>query len=143
MRRNVLGGSLVLLVGITFLAALPATADAQYRCAVAIEIKGKPVLQAQIRDVERPPTDELWDLLKSLSFSPTKDGKDLPDPTTNEQTTLKGDLRVTINGAGNVELTELRLVRNKLSTSAWVIAPADVTRILKMRKTAEDKQPKK
>src|ERR1019366_10363503 len=100
-------------------AALPSNADAQYRCAVAVEIKEKAVLQGQIRDVERPPTDQLWELLRTLSFSPTKEGRELPDLNAVEQATLKGKLRVAVNGAGDVELTELHLVRNKFNNSAW------------------------
>lgn len=132
---------LLALLAIVCVAAVPGTASAQYNCAVAIELKGKEILNGQIRDVERPPTDQLWDHLRTLSFSPTANAKDLPDPKTVEKTTLKGELRVKIDGAGNVELSELNLVRNKRNTSAWVIAPEDVLRILKMRKA--DDTPKK
>jgi len=132
---------LLALVGIVCIAAIPGQAMAQYNCAVSIELKGKTILSGGIRDVERPPTDQLWETLHTLSFSPAASAKDLPDPQTVEKTTLKGDLRVKINGAGHVELTELNLVQNKFNTSAWVIAPEDVTRILKMRKA--DETPKK
>jgi hypothetical protein len=141
MFRSMIDVHFFAIFGIAFIAAIPGKAIAQYNCAVAIELKGKEILKGQIRDVERPPTDQLWELLKSLSFSPTPNAKDLPDPKSTEKTTLKGHLRVKINGAGNVEMSELNLVRNKLNTSAWVIAPEDVTRILRMRK-AED-APKK
>jgi hypothetical protein len=141
MFRTTIGIPFLALLGIVCIATVPGKAIAQYNCAVAIELKGKDVLKGQIRDVERPPTDQLWELLKSLSFSPTANGNDLPDPKSVEETTLKGALKVKINGAGNVELSELKLVRNKLNTSAWVIAPEEVTRILKMRKA--DDTPKK
>jgi hypothetical protein len=62
---------------------------------------------------------------------------DLPNPEAVEKTTLKGEVRVIINGAGNVEVAELNLVRNKRNTSAWVIAPEDVEKILKVRKAKD------
>jgi hypothetical protein len=127
----------VLLV-IAAVASMPTLAVAQYRCAVAIDLKGKTVLAGEIRDVERPPTDELWKLLKTLSFSPGKDGADLPDPKVTEKATLKGELRVKVNGAGQVALTELRLVRNPFNDAAWVIAPEDVTRILALRAAGKE-----
>jgi hypothetical protein len=141
MFRTTIGGPFLALLGIVCVAMVPGTVVAQYNCAVAIEHKGKDILKGQIRDVERPPTDQLWELLKTLSFSPTANGNDLPDPKSVEKTTLKGTLKVKINGAGNVELSELNLVRNKLTKTAWVIAPEDVIRILKMRKA--DNAPKK
>src|SRR2546425_10932828 len=119
MMRFPSGVVVVLFLGVVWLATFPGQVDAQYRCAVAIELKGKAVLQGEIRDTERPSTKQLWDLLKTLSFSATKDGKDLPDPKSVETATLKGELRVKINGAGQVELKEITLVRNKLSTEAW------------------------
>ena len=117
-------------------------AAAQYRCAVSIELKGKTVLQGEIRDTERPSTDQLWDLLKTLSFSPASKSKDLPDPQSVERATLKGGLRVKVNGEGQVELKEISLVRNKRSTDAWIIAPDDVARILKMRNASGEEKPK-
>ena len=137
------GVFLVVALGIPCVMAMPSRVFAQYRCAVAIELKGKAILKGEIRDVERPPTNQLWELLQSLSFSATENGKDVPDPKTVDRVTLKGELRVKVNGAGQVQLEELRLVRNKLNASAWVIAPEDVTRILKMRKTPGSEQPKK
>lgn len=132
---------LLAFLGFAGILAAPGTVHAQYNCAVAIELKGKDILKGTIRDTERPPTDQLWEMLKSLSFSATASGKDLPDPKTVEKTTLKGALRVKINGAGNVELKELTLVRNRFNSAAWVIAPDEVTRILKMRKG--EKKPEK
>lgn len=143
MYGNRSGIVLGIALSIAGLAAVPGHAVAQYRCAVAIELKGKTILAGEIRDTERPSTEELWDILRTLSFSATKDGRDLPDPKAVDQTTLKGALRVKVNGAGEVQLEELRLVRNKFNTSAWVIAPEDFARILKMRKEAGDEQPKK
>lgn len=131
-----------LVVGITCLLAVPTQAFAQYRCAVVIELKGKAILAGEIRDVERPPTNELWMTLNSLSFSPTKGSKDLPDPKSVDRATLKGELCVKVNGAGQVQLGELHLVRNKFNTSAWVIASDDAARILKMRNAASE-EPKK
>lgn len=133
-------GALSMFLSGTCMLALPGVAEAQYRCGVAIELKGKAILQGTIRDVERPPTDELWELLKTLSFAPNKSAKDVPDPTVAETTTLKGDLRVTINGAGHVDVKELGLVRNKYAPETWQIAPAEVTRILKLRKVEEPKK---
>src|SRR5262245_62962816 len=106
MRLTVVGGLGLVLMGGVCLGFVSERALAQYRCAVAIELKGKEILKGQIRDVERPPTDQLWDLLKTLSFSPTANAKDLPDSGTATKTTLKGELRVTIDGAGSVPLTE-------------------------------------
>jgi hypothetical protein len=142
MNHRTIGIFLITLFGVVGPMALPGKANAQYRCAVVIELKGAAVLRGQIRDVERPPTDELWKMLETLSFSPTKDGKDMADPKSVEQTTLKGELRVKVNGAGEVDLKELRLVRNKNNAEAWVIAPEDFTRILKMRKASAEEQPK-
>jgi hypothetical protein len=64
---------LIIALGISSLAVVPGQVRAQYNCAVTIDWKGKTVLQGQIRDTERPPTAELWKLLKTLSFSPTTD----------------------------------------------------------------------
>ncbi len=136
MNRTVIGLLLITLLGIACLVAIPDRAVAQYQCAVAIELKGKAVLKGEIRDTERPSTDQLWELLKSLSFSPTKDGKDLPSAKSAEQATLKGEIRVKVNGAGEVALRELGLVRNQFNPDAWVIAPADVALIIKMRKAS-------
>ena len=143
MHRTTSGIHFLALLGIACVMTIPGKAIAQYNCAVAIELKGKEILKGQIRDVERPPTDQLWQHLNTLSFSPAEDAKDLPDPKTVEKTTLKGDLRVKINGAGYVELKEISLVRNKRNAAAWVIAPDDVDRILKMRKASGEDQPKK
>jgi hypothetical protein len=132
----------IALVGIACIAAVPGTATAQYNCPVAVELDGKKILAGEIRDVSRPPTDRLWELLKTLSFSPAKDAKDLPDPKTHETASLKGELRVKITGAGQVGVKELNLVRNKLNLEAWVIAPADVTRILELRKASGDDKKK-
>src|SRR5690349_9598053 len=121
-------------LGIPLMLALPAIASAQYNCAVTIEWKGKAILAGEIRDTDRPPTDQLWELLKTLSFAPARDAKDLPDPKAVAQATLKGELRVKINGAGEVPVAELRLVRNPFNPGAWVIAPDEVTRIVRLRK---------
>jgi hypothetical protein len=134
--HNRIGVLLASALGLCLCLLATPEARAQYRCAVGIELKGKTILAGQIRDTERPETDQLWELLKTLSFSPTSAAKDLPDPKTAERATLKGDLRVKVDGAGQVQLEELRLVRNKFDPTAWVIAPEDVTRILKLRKAA-------
>ena len=138
MNRGPIGIQFVALVGIACLAAMPAEASAQYNCPVAIELKGDKILNGQIRDEQRPSTARLWELLNSLSFSPDNGFKGLPEEKTVGKATLKGELRVTIDGAGDVALKELNLVRNKYNAEAWVIAPADVTRILGMRKASEE-----
>jgi hypothetical protein len=143
MNRRQLVVLFVVLLGVAGWAALTGRAVAQYRCAVAIDLKGKAVLAGEIRDTERPRTNELWELLKTLSFNPTKDGQALPDPKSVERTKLEGEIRVRINGAGQVQLKELSLVRNKLDANAWVIAPEDVARILKLRNSSSQEQPKK
>jgi hypothetical protein len=113
------------------LAIVAAPVKAQYNCAVAIELDGKKVMAGQIRDTERPSTKALWDLLKTLSLSGS--GKEIADPTAVETMQLKGKVRVAIDGAGHAEVAELNFVRNKYNPSAWVIAPADVTRVIKAR----------
>jgi hypothetical protein len=45
--------------------------------------------------------------------------------------------------SGEVQLKELSLVRNKSDETAWVIAPEDVSRILKLRNAPSQEQPKK
>ena len=142
MNRGPIEIQFVALLGIACLAAMPAKASAQYNCPVAIELKGDKILIGQIRDEQRPSTARLWELLNTLSFSPDKGFKDLPEEETIGKATLKGELRVKIDGAGDVALKELNLVRNKYNAEAWVIAPADVTRIIRMRKVNED-QPNK
>ncbi len=136
---------LVMLVGIAGLTAFPDRADAQkgYRCPVTIEMQGKNVLQGEIRDTERPSTAELWNLLKSLSFGATKAGQGVSDLKSADKATLKGKIQVKVAGAGQVQVAELNLVRNKLNPEAWVIAPEDVARILKIQSGADKKQPKK
>ena len=124
------------IVAAAIVLVAPRPAAAQYLCPVGIELNGKKVLAAQIRDTERPSTDVLWQLLMTLSFSPTEDGKTLPNAADAKATTLKGKVRVQINGAGEVSLGELGLVQNRNNAGAWVIAPGDVTRILEMRKAS-------
>jgi hypothetical protein len=130
-------------LAVAYLALSPGLVRAQYNCGVAIELKGKAVLKGQIRDTQRPRTDQLWELLKTLSFSPTEAGKVVPDPKAEDRATLKGELQVKINGAGQVKLEELRLVRNKYDATAWVIAPEEVTLILNIRKGPKVEEPKK
>jgi hypothetical protein len=131
-------------LGVGCLAALPSRGYGQYNCPVAIEFRGKAVLEGRIRDVERPSTDVLWEeKLKTLSFSPTEYGKDRSDLKAGEKTKLEGELRVVIDGAGHVSVKELHLVRNKFDTSAWVIAPEDFKRILELRKASSKGQPNK
>lgn len=134
MFRNRWRAGLIAVVGLGFLAA-PDRVAAQYNCAVTIELDGKGILRGTIIDVERPPTEQLWQTLNTLSFS----GSAKADPQNPARATLKGDLRVIINGAGDVKLNELRLVQNKYNASAWVIAPEDVAQILKLRKEADKK----
>jgi hypothetical protein len=143
MGHTRIGVLLGILVGLACWATLLDRADAQYRCAVTIDLKGTAVLQGTIRDVERPPTEQLWDTLRTLSFQPTRDGKGLPDPKSVERTMLNGEIRVRVNGAGEVSLKEISLVRNKRNTSAWVIAPDDVEQILKLRRSSGKEPPKK
>ena len=92
MVRNTVNVLVILLVGACWLAA-PGAADAQYRCGVAIELKGKVVFKGEILDTERPSTDELWNLLKTLSFTPAgKNIKDLPADKSVEQANTEGRL---------------------------------------------------
>jgi hypothetical protein len=130
----------LVVLTIACLTALPSQCYAQYNCPVKIELQGKALLEGLIRDTERPPTDVLWEInLQTLSFSPAKDAKGLPDPKTKGEAKLAGDLSVVIDGAGQVRLKELRLVRNKFNSSAWVIAPEDFKRILQLRKGSDKK----
>lgn len=67
---------LIAVLSAGYLTAAPSRSYAQYNCPVAIELKGKAVLQASIRDVERPPTEVLWEeKLQTLNFTPARDGK--------------------------------------------------------------------
>jgi hypothetical protein len=113
-----------------FLVCLPGAAKAQYLCAVTVKLGGKVVLTGQIRDAERPSTEQLWQTLQTLSLH--GDGP-----------TLKGDVLVVIDGAGEVRLRELNLVTNKYNRAAWVVAPADFERIMKIRKESTSKESKK
>jgi hypothetical protein len=115
------------------LAVVAAPVKAQYDCSVSIELDGKAVLAGRIRDEQRPSTEALWNLLKTLSFERTTVGKEVADPKSVDRTQLKGKIRVTIDGAGQAELAELNFVRNKYNPDAWVIAPTDVTRVIKSR----------
>jgi hypothetical protein len=126
-----------LFVGCFCLVVLPGKASAQYQCPVSIDVKDKKVLQAEIRDVERPPTEELWQILQTLAFTGS-----VPEPDAEGRSILKGDIRVKINGAGEVKLDELRLVRNKRDKKTWVIASEDFERIVKLRKEADKKSKK-
>jgi hypothetical protein len=128
----------VLVLGFACLLILPARASAQYLCPVSIDVKDKKVLQAQIRDVERPPTEELWQILQTLAFT-----GEVPEPNAEGRAVLKGDIRVKIDGAGEVKLLELRLVPNKRGKNSWVIAPEDFERIGKLRKEASKEKRKK
>jgi len=143
MSRRIMSTFFVLILGTIILAAMAAPADAQYRCAVAIQLKGKDVLKGEIRDTEPPSTDLLWELLHSLSFSPTDEAKGVPELKWVEKSTLTGELHVSINGAGSMKLKELRLIPNKRNPDAWVIEPSEVTRILQMRKAQSKESPKK
>lgn len=113
--------------------ALPALANAQYNCPVTIDLSKKTVLKAEIVDEERPSTEELWKLLKTIGFERAK-GADIADPSKTEKTTLKGDIGVDIAGAGRVTVSELNLVRNRYNRDSWVIAPEDVARLLTMKR---------
>jgi hypothetical protein len=126
------------LFGCACLVVLPAWASAQYNCAVTIDVKDKVVLKGTIQDVERPPTEELWQILQTLAF----DGS-VADKDSEGRGILKGVIRVKINGAGEVKLEELRLVQNKRDSKSWVIAPEDYTRIVKLRKAQDGKSKKK
>jgi hypothetical protein len=121
-----------LFFGLVAIIALPGLARAQYNCAVTIDVKDKVVLKGTIRDVERPPTEELWQILQTLSFTGDKEF----------QGTLKGQIRVKINGAGEVKLEELQLVPNKRDSKSWVIAPDDYAKIVKLRKAQDEKKKK-
>lgn len=123
----------IAVLGLAVVAAAPGRAQAQYNCAVNIEMGGKNVLAGQIRDEKRPSTPQLWELLQTLSFNEKEKGL----TKENGGLTLKGDVRVIIDGAGQVKLSELRLVPNKFDATAWVIAPEDVARILKIRKEGQ------
>lgn len=116
-------------LGLAASIVLPGSALAQYNCAVTIDVKDKVVLKGTIRDVERPPTEELWQILQTLAFTGDKEFKG----------TLKGQVRVKINGAGEVKLEELQLVPNKRG-DGWVIAPDDFARIVKLRKAQDAKK---
>ena len=124
-------------LGFACMIVLPAWASAQYNCAVTIDVKDKVVLKGTIRDVERPPTDELWQILQTLAF----DGS-VADKDSEGRGILKGVIRVKINGAGEVKLEELRLVPNKRDAKSWVIAPDDYARIVKLRKAQDEAEEK-
>lgn len=114
--------------------ALPALAQAQYNCPVTVDLSKKVVLKAEIVDEERPSTEELWKLLKTIGFERTDAGVSIADPSKVEKTTLKGDIGVDIAGAGRVTVGELNLVRNPYNRESWIISSDDVARILTMKR---------
>jgi hypothetical protein len=134
---------------VAFALAFAASTGAAASWIVAVELDGKTVFQDTIRTLERDTVAETWNDLLSYALKPTKDAKDVPEAGKGDRIALKGKIVVHIlpvesskranRITGSAELTELSLDRAKFVPGQWIIAPADATRIVELRKMPEQK----
>lgn len=120
MHRLISAGFLAFLS----LSVCSAPARAQYNCPVTIRVDEKVTLKATIVEVKRPPTAQLWKMLPTLLFE---------GPAEVDGGTLKGAIRLTIDGAGDVRLEELRVVQHTKGGKLWLIDPDEIDRVLHAR----------
>ena len=110
----------------------PPRASAQYNCPVTIHLDEKVALKATIVEVKRPAKAELWKMLPTLLFEGP-----VADVDSTGSGTLKGTIRLTIDGAGDVRLQELRLVRHTKAGKLWLIDPDEFDRIVQAHHAQE------
>ena len=132
---NTFRSCLAALVAVLF----AAQAHAAPTWKITVEQDGRAVFQESIR------TQGNWSDLLSYALKPTKNAKDVPEAGKGDRIALKGKISVGIDGGGGanntgngqVELTDLTLQRAEFVPGQWIIDPADVARILELRKNSK------